>query len=87
MDWCDVQSIRPAWSLKMCEEVLAANENHIRDRLTELGWGVMSDCFDFDGDVNTCDTCPERNNCDKEYDVCVHRVFTDAEIEGMKGKL
>ena len=38
----DIKTLRPRWSLKRCEEFLAENEHHLRDRLIELGWEVLS---------------------------------------------
>lgn len=39
----DVQSLSRCknWSLEKCEEWLQDNEEHIKDRLTELGWEVL----------------------------------------------
>lgn len=39
----DVQSFPRCakWSLERCEEWLQDNEEHIKDRLTELGWEVL----------------------------------------------
>jgi len=37
----DVQTLKPSWSLKKCNEWLEDNERHMQDRLIELGWEVM----------------------------------------------
>jgi len=37
----DVQAIKKDWSLPRCEEWLQDNEEHIAERLTELGWEVL----------------------------------------------
>jgi hypothetical protein len=37
----DVSMIKPNWSMPKCEEWLQDNEEHIAERLTELGWEVL----------------------------------------------
>ncbi len=37
----DVKAINGAWTLERCEEWLQDNEEHIAERLTELGWEVL----------------------------------------------
>lgn len=44
----DVQTLRPNWSLKRCEDWLHANEKYIRDRLCELGWDVIETLINDD---------------------------------------
>jgi hypothetical protein len=41
--WCpeDVQTLKPAWTLEQCEEVLFQFEGHIIDRMVESGWDAM----------------------------------------------
>jgi len=39
----DVQTLRPKWSIEKCTAWLEANEQHIQDRLVELGYGVMDE--------------------------------------------
>ena len=39
----DVQSVRESWTLEQCEEWLEENEKHLTNRLTELGFEVISD--------------------------------------------
>ena len=46
----DVQSINGAWSLEKCEEWLQDNEENMKDRLTELGWEVLSAMLMMEGD-------------------------------------
>jgi hypothetical protein len=38
----DVHYLKPSWTLPQCEEWLQDNEEHMKDRLTELGYEVMS---------------------------------------------
>ncbi len=38
------------WSMPKCEEWLADNENHIQERLTELGWEVLDSLVMMEGD-------------------------------------
>jgi hypothetical protein len=38
----DVHYLKPSWTLPRCEEWLEDNEENIKDRLTELGYEVMS---------------------------------------------
>jgi hypothetical protein len=38
----DVHYLKPSWTLPRCEEWLEDNEDNIKDRLTELGYEVMS---------------------------------------------
>ncbi len=42
----DVQSLRPNWSLKKCEEELSKNAKYIQERMVELGWEVIEDLLD-----------------------------------------
>ena len=37
----DVYYLKPSWTLPQCEEWLQDNEEHIAERLTELGWEVL----------------------------------------------
>lgn len=46
----DVKSINGAWSLEKCEEWLQNNEDHIEERLIELGWEVMGALLSMEGD-------------------------------------
>ena len=46
----DVSMIKPNWSMPKCEEWLQDNENHIQDRLTELGWEVLDSLLMMEGD-------------------------------------
>ena len=46
----DVKSINGAWSLEKCEEWLQDNEDHIEERLIELGWEVMGALLSMEGD-------------------------------------
>jgi hypothetical protein len=38
----DVHYLKPSWTLPRCEEWLEDNEENIKDRLTELGYEIMS---------------------------------------------
>ena len=38
----DVHYLKPSWTLPRCEEWLEDNEDNIKDRLTELGYEVIS---------------------------------------------
>ena len=38
----DVHYLKPSWTLPRCEEWLEDNEDNIKDRLTELGYEIMS---------------------------------------------
>jgi hypothetical protein len=51
LSWCaeDVRTLAPTLTLKQAEDWLANNEKYIRDRLTELGWGVMETLLQMDG--------------------------------------
>ena len=46
----DVKSINGAWSLEKCEEWLQDNDEHISDRLIELGWEVIDTLLSMEGD-------------------------------------
>lgn len=50
VSWCaeDIKGLRPNWSKKRAEEFLANNENHLRDRMTELGWEVIETFLSMD---------------------------------------
>jgi len=45
-----VKSINGAWSLEKCEEWLQDNDEHISDRLIELGWEVIDTLLSMEGD-------------------------------------
>lgn len=45
----DVQTLAPKMSTEEAEEWLQANEGHLRDRLVELGWGVIEALLNYDG--------------------------------------
>ena len=38
----DVQSVRASWTLEQCGNWLEENESRLQDRLTELGFEVIS---------------------------------------------
>jgi hypothetical protein len=42
----DVQTLRPNWSLKKCEEELNKIESDLHDRLVEKGWDVIENLLD-----------------------------------------
>lgn len=37
----DIKKLKPSWSEEQCRKFLEENEKNMRDRITELGWGVM----------------------------------------------
>lgn len=45
----DVQTLRPDFTDEQAEKFLQDNERHLRDRLIEHGWDVMSDLLAIDG--------------------------------------
>lgn len=45
----DVRTLAPHLTVEQAEEWLRNNEHHIRDRLCELGWGVIGDLLTYDG--------------------------------------
>lgn len=45
----DVQTLAPTMTLQEAETWLQCNEKHIRDRLCELGWGVIETLLQIDG--------------------------------------
>jgi hypothetical protein len=52
----DIESLRPGWDFKKCEEWLAANERYIADRLVELGWDVIEALLPPE-EERSCATC------------------------------
>lgn len=44
----DLQTLRPNWSDKKCEDWLDSNEDYIQTRLIELGWEVMESLLSGD---------------------------------------
>lgn len=44
----DVKTLADKWTLEQCEEWLASNDHHIRDRLCELGWNVIENLLPAD---------------------------------------
>jgi hypothetical protein len=50
LSWCaeDVQTLRPDLTEIEAENFLSRNEKHLRDRLCELGWGVMETLLAMD---------------------------------------
>ena len=44
----DVQTLAPGLTTEQAEEWLDENQNHIRERLCELGWGVIEELLSFD---------------------------------------
>jgi hypothetical protein len=46
----DVQYLKPSWTLPRCEEWLQDNEENIQDRLTEMGYEVMSALLSTEND-------------------------------------
>lgn len=47
----DVQTLRPDLTDDQAEAFLHRNEKHLRDRLCELGFGVMTTFLDIDGEL------------------------------------
>lgn len=45
----DIQSLRPNMNQTEAEEFLKSNENHLRDRLVELGWEVIESLLTYEG--------------------------------------
>jgi len=45
----DVQTLAGDLTDEQAEEWLSNNQNHLRDRLCELGWGVMESLLSADG--------------------------------------
>lgn len=62
MGWsvADVQSLASGLDDSAAEEWLANNQNHIRDRLIELGWGVIEDLLQADGTSLDPDDGPDE---------------------------
>ena len=44
----DVKILAPRLTDAQAEEFLVKNQKHLRDRLCELGWGVMTDLMVYD---------------------------------------
>lgn len=42
----DIQSLKPDWTEKQCEDWLVENSKFLRDRITELGWEVIEALLD-----------------------------------------
>jgi hypothetical protein len=45
----DVKYLKPSWTLPQCEEWLQDNQEHMKDRLTELGYEVMDSFLSMEG--------------------------------------
>lgn len=69
----DVRSLAPQFTEARARDWLLTNQNRLRERLTELGWGVISDLLAFDGiepggdetadggsDAHACQDCDWR---------------------------
>jgi len=56
MAWtaADVQTLAPKMTEAEAEEWLSDNQSHITDRLTELGWDVITSLLQYDN-VDTSD--------------------------------
>ena len=50
----DIQTLAPRMSLEEAEEWLKENEGHVRDRVIEQGWEVISSLLACDG-IDTSD--------------------------------
>lgn len=44
----DVLTLRPEWTAEQAEEWLEFNERYVRDRLVELGWGVIDTLLGYE---------------------------------------
>jgi len=49
VSWCfaDIQEMRPGWSVKRCNEFLAATERQIQSDMVERGWSSIETLLDI----------------------------------------
>jgi hypothetical protein len=45
---CDIQDIRPNWTIEQCEAFLGRNAGFLSSRLIELGWQVIETYIEMD---------------------------------------
>lgn len=54
ISWCpaDVKALYGHWSDEKCQDMLFKVCNYMEDRLIELGWSVLEDLLDLQGDID-----------------------------------